>query len=289
VSASLLKFLAVIFMTFDHINEFFPDTPILFRWVGRLAAPIFIFLTGESYRFTSNKKRYIFRLYISSIIMSLINYISLVKYIEIENNIFRTLLICVLSYYLYEKAREKKYRDIIIFIIWQIITFALLIVCVNLNLLTESFATIVLAPLLGSIFNMEGGITYVILALFLYIYHNNKKAFSFSLAGYAILYTAILQYNILARIMNRVSRFSEFDFRDIYDFMSVAILNRLPENIYRRSLLVDNYYWMMLFSLPLILLYNGKKGKGAKYFFYLYYPLHLIILSIIANHLIRIS
>ncbi len=288
MSANLLKFLAVIFMTFDHINEFFPDMPIFFRWTGRLAAPIFIFLTGESYRFTSNKKRYLFRLYISSVIMALINYISLFKYTEINNNIFRTLLICVLSYYLYEQIREKKYKFVILFITWQITTFIILITFVNINFITEGIATIFIAPLLGSIFNMEGGILYVLLALFFYIYHKDKKALSISFTGYAIIYTAILQFNILERIMNllnRVSRAFKFSFDDIYVFLSVTILNLMPRNLYHRSLLLNNYYWMMIFSLPLILLYNGKKGKGPKFFFYLYYPLHLIILSIIAYYI----
>nr|WP_288978101.1 TraX family protein [uncultured Blautia sp.] len=53
-------------------------------------------------------------------------------------------------------------------------------------------------------------------------------------------------------------------------------------NIYEHSLLYDNYVWMMLLSIPFILSYNGKRGIGMRYFFYLYYPLHLIILSIIS-------
>ena len=38
--------------------------------------------------------------------------------------------------------------------------------------------------------------------------------------------------------------------------------------------------WYALLSLPLLLLYSGKRGKHAmKYFFYLFYPLHLAVLQ----------
>ncbi len=37
--------------------------------------------------------------------------------------------------------------------------------------------------------------------------------------------------------------------------------------------------WFGLLALPLLLLYNGKRGKyKMKYFFYIFYPTHLVIL-----------
>ncbi len=41
--------------------------------------------------------------------------------------------------------------------------------------------------------------------------------------------------------------------------------------------------WWSLAALPLLLLYNGKRGRlRMKYFFYIFYPLHLALLQLIA-------
>ncbi len=44
--------------------------------------------------------------------------------------------------------------------------------------------------------------------------------------------------------------------------------------------------WFCLLSLPLIMLYNGKRGRySLKYLFYIYYPLHLGIIGILGEFL----
>ncbi|MEG1783071.1 MAG: TraX family protein, partial [Oscillospiraceae bacterium] len=48
-------------------------------------------------------------------------------------------------------------------------------------------------------------------------------------------------------------------------------------------LLYSNYQWMQIGALPFMLAYNGKKGKGCKYLFYVFYPLHICILFILGN------
>jgi len=37
----------------------------------------------------------------------------------------------------------------------------------------------------------------------------------------------------------------------------------------------------MILAAPIMLLYNGQKGKESKWFFYWYYPLHRYVISIV--------
>ncbi|MGO3606062.1 MAG: TraX family protein [Pseudolactococcus laudensis] len=40
---------------------------------------------------------------------------------------------------------------------------------------------------------------------------------------------------------------------------------------------------MMIFSLLPICLYNGKEGRKEKWLFYIFYPLHIIVLYLLST------
>jgi hypothetical protein len=42
------------------------------------------------------------------------------------------------------------------------------------------------------------------------------------------------------------------------------------------------FQWLMVFAVIPLLLYNGERGKGGKYFFYIFYPAHIYLFYCIA-------
>jgi hypothetical protein len=55
------------------------------------------------------------------------------------------------------------------------------------------------------------------------------------------------------------------------------------------ALTARNAQWLMVSALVPMALYNGQRGRGGKYFFYIFYPAHIYILYLIAWAMAQIS
>ncbi|ABX42350.1 TraX family protein [Lachnoclostridium phytofermentans] len=252
-----LKIIGLIFMVFDHIHEFFGFTgviPVAFNRVGRIVAPIFIFMTVEGYTHTRNKKKYMLRLYIGSLLMNIGNYF-IPNYFQrtdsfaIMNNIFVTLFmitvyLCIIDF-IKKGIKEKRIMKIFVGGVLFLIPITLSILfMVNMeNLFYLIF--IIPTPLF-----VEGGPIFIGIGIIMYLLRGNKKKL-------LIAYIAIC----------------------------VAIIFTGDLSIH--GLFFNNYQWMMVFAAPLLYLYNGKKGKGMKYLFYVFYPAHIYVFYILSCYLMR--
>ena len=66
----------------------------------------------------------------------------------------------------------------------------------------------------------------------------------------------------------------------------ILIFSYVPYDSFKETLLMLLYNsdWLFILVIPFIYLYNGERGnnsKFSKYFFYVFYPLHLWIIKLI--------
>ena len=225
-SSSILKIIAIISMTIDHMGviliypkiNLMPDEAkklyylyIATRIIGRIAFPIFAFLIAEGALKTANIKKYLSRL----------------------------LLFALISEIPYDIATNGRIFD------------------------------------MGSqniFWTLAAGLGMIMLI-------KNKK------------YTGKLKAIILSVSLCVVSSFLSFSLGGIMLILSFYIFRYDVKRLIR-SVFISTFIMTMtssllqLFSLlagPFIYLYNGKRGGVNKYLFYAYYPLHLLVLFLIAK------
>lgn len=253
---------ALICMVLDHIGEFYPHSPMWFRYIGRLSAPIFFYCSAWGLHYTHNQMKYIIRLYILGIITSLGNIIVtcfLKNEVLLSNNIFQTLFLGCVIVYLFGKSNTYKKRLylIIMLAVQQIIAFALCAVFSEFLQIPRLVDTYMLyhayGALFGSIIFTEGSISFVIFFIALYFLKDKKTYLSIFVLSFSL--------------------FLEVLIRRTY-YMRGPISYLIPFN---------SYQWLMVFAIPFICMYNGKRGKVMKWFYYLFYPIHIWVFCIMSN------
>lgn len=226
LSRNSLKLIAIIAMTLDHIALLFlpPENTlfVIFRTLGRVTAPLMCFFIAEGFKFTSDRKKYLLRLFIFSVI-------SHFPYALYMNEVFSIGFFKITS------------------VIWSLaLGYIALWVCSNkktallLKILTVAVCCVLSYP-------SDYNIYPVIL----------------------ILFFGLLRTNFFAQILS---------------YLVITF------GVYMLPIILRNHhfyiYWLgFLLTIPLLMMYNRKKGKKtffSKWLFYIYYPLHLLILWFIS-------
>ena len=281
ISNFILKIIALIFMTIDHVGVFLPSSPLqfTFRVLGKIALPIFIYTTLEGCKKTKDIKKYMLRLgvmsifmYIAIVIAQLVLYFNN-GYLLVFQNIFFTLLNLVFIYYLFFVNKNKNKRRMVILpsliFIGSYIFFWL-----RINGISE-FISSIFVDGLTTMYALEAPIMFVGALLGIYIYEeivrkrlNNDE-------------TLVNEF-----LCSKKAQLS----RNIIMCLSIALVSlimysftyeNIPSFTFGNTCVYNTYF---IICFPFILLYNGKRGFNNKIVngaFYLYYPLHIGIIALI--------
>ena len=257
-----LKLIALIIMTIDHIYYFgssLTDMPEIMTLIGRIAAPIFVFFVTEGFAHTHSRGRYLLRLYVCGVLMQfgnlLVNrFFPLPDGAIVINGIFTTMAVIVIYLWWFENMRKawREHRRGCA-VLYALAMAALFLTFLPISMLAQvsplaTRAAIIFVP--SQIF-CEGSVLIVLIGIGFYYCRNSKRAI-------AIFYTVFL-CAVLA-------------LQCLFSFDWTVVLS----------------VFFMWLALPFILLYNGERGRGMKYLFYIYYPAHVYILAIAASLLGRV-
>lgn len=273
VTSTMLKVVALVTMLIDHIWAFIPGTPYYFHWIGRISAPIFMFCCIIGYTNTKNKIKYISRLYVLSLVMGGIN-----AFLDIQYNFIRTLLIIIAIIFIIEKFEEKDRNAkmaLITFILWQIVSSLIIMQLQYLGVSDKIL--IIMLPALSNILMLDGGMFFVLMGVLMYIFRDSKKNLLISYILLTVLNMLIYNTKILKVVFHILEKNIKIPFTLLSILFESIFFGVLPAFM-KTDLLYGDPQWMMIFALPFILMYNGEKGRGLKYLFYVFYPVHIIIL-----------
>ena len=281
ISNFILKIIALIFMTIDHVGVFLPSSPLqfTFRVLGKIALPIFIYTTLEGCKKTKDIKKYMLRLgvmsifmYIAIVIAQLVLYFNN-GYLLVFQNIFFTLLNLVFIYYLFFVNKNKNKRRMVILPI-LIFIGSYIFFLLRINGISE-FISSIFVDGLTTMYGLEAPIMFVVALLGIYIYEEIVRK---RLNNDETLVTEFL--------CSKKAQLS----RNIIMCLSIALVSlimylftyeNIPSFTFGNTCVYNTYF---IICFPFILLYNGKRGFNNKIVngaFYLYYPLHIGIIALI--------
>lgn len=250
LSAAWLKYFAAFFMLVDHTEAIFglmgfvtgPDTTLfyLLRFLGRMAFPNFVFFVAEGCRKTHNFPGYLKRLFVFALIAQLPFSLA---FGHLGGSVILTFFLGALGVWCYEQIRATKLFAVLRWL--PVLAFA------------------ALAEWLQTDYSWFG----VLLICVLYLCGAHRRRQLICLAVGLIFF--YLLYDPGRMISSWIPA-------------GLSPLDALPQMLpYYAAQWLPYHLLNTLFAcMPLALLafYRGARGRGNKWFFYWFYPGHLLLL-----------
>ncbi|GMO12714.1 MAG: TraX family protein [Treponemataceae bacterium] len=259
LNATVIKIIAIVLMVADHIHQMFESVgaPLWLTWLGRPVFVLFLFAATESWRYTKNRKNYLLRLLCGSWAVTILSRVLDTalpnENIVLMNNAFTTFAV-VAFYMLFcdmfaDGVKNKKAGKIIG-------ASALFLVPIA-----------VAVPFLLAV-NVDFSspvVKQIVFTLPLFI----PNVF-FIEGGVGMVFIGLSFYI-----------FRKWRWAQIVGLATFSVLAFVTSK-------GESAQWMMIFAAIPMALYNGEKGRGMKYFFYIFYPAHIYVLYILATLLWKI-
>ena len=260
LNATMIKLLAVVLMFIDHIHEMFVSMGVP-HWgdlFGRPVFPLFLFLAADSFYYTHSKKGYIKRLLLASWAMTALTVFTqwLVpnETVVLMNNAFSTFFVTAVYMlgwdFLRAGRREKN---------WKTVGKAFLIMLVPIIFILPT-------GLISFLISKETVPLRAIQALALI---SMVLPSPLTVEGGPLYVLMGLLFYIFRENRNM----------QIIVVAAIGIIAYLS--------LGDVQWAIALAAIPMAL-YNGQKGREMKNFFYIFYPVHIIALYLLATFFMNV-
>ncbi len=239
LNSNMLKFVAIIAMTIDHIAwTVYPGyprdiLPLIMHIIGRITCPIMCYFVAEGYYHTKNINRYTARLFIFSLISHFAYIFYMSGSFEIETYI------------------PFRYGNLLnqTSVIWSLAWGLIMLRVANSSVIKHNWQKIGLILLICVVsFPSDWSCIASLCVLAFGLNRGKLKKQMFWLVFYVFLYSVVYF----------------FVFSRVYAVVQLCVI----------------------LCAPLLMLYNGERGKNQKinkfmkWFFYIYYPLHMLIIGV---------
>ena len=267
LSGTALKLIALGLMVLDHIHYFFEYTGLIPEWfsmLGRLAAPLFLFCVAEGFAHTHDRRKYFFRVWVIAAAMGSLLFAMAYLGVLVRPDGFYPLNGVLLNF-------------VVLMPIWQGIDW------LRQRRIGPGLAAILIPILypfaLAAVVNLIPALGYPIPALgypAAYVSMSILPSWTtIADGGVVFILQGILLYALRSR---RGWQMISYAVVSLAFYMGLVGYQLTAQGLPLSALLTEAYQWMEIFAIPLMLCYNGERGRGCQKLFYVFYPAHVYVL-----------